>query len=162
MKHLDLTLMKHEVWLVFDSLFGDVPQMDCSDIFDGDTLSLFAGRHYSEVPEILRRVEMFPFFSLVDEEVGKYYFAGYLIHFLNEIEESRDVCAIRRSPFMNHVEYVTLLAFLEKESVSAWIRSVEPLAYIVRKFLGLISNTVSIDLEDKDQSQIDRIRKSIT
>lgn len=162
MEHLDLSLMKHEVELVFGTLYGDVPEMDCSDIFDGDTLALFAGRHFSEIPGILRDVDLVPFFALVDESVGKYYLGGYLLYFIEQIKDYREFYYVNNSTLLRDVEYVTLMNFLDNESVASWVKTVEPLSYIIRKFLSILSNTAALALGEEELLQINRIRISIS
>ncbi|MBK1815111.1 hypothetical protein JIN84_05780 [Luteolibacter yonseiensis] len=161
MNHLDLSLMEHEIKLVFDSLFNESTEIDASGTLDGEFLEMFNQKNYDEIPEVIGNLAAFPFFSLVPEEVGKCYLGGYLIYFVQMIKKSRDDFSATGSPMVCGVEYENLFDFLSRKSVVAWVGSNKSMSYIIRKFLDVVSNTVALQHREEDLIQIAHIRDSI-
>lgn len=161
MKHMDLALMEHEIRLVFDALFNESPEIDTSGTLDGGFLELFNRKSFTEIQEVIGNLAAFPFFSLVPEDVGKYYLGGYLLYLLEVIRASRDDYAAMGSPIVCGDEYDTVLDFLSRGSVVDWIRSNKSMSYIILKFLDIVSNTVAFEHREEDLLQLMGIRESI-
>lgn len=163
MRNIDIEFLRSRICAIFDVLYTNIPVSRNDDQLDGEITQFIAGKSYIELRAIIGDLlSDYSLFTLLEDNVSRYYLASFLLYFLDVVQESLEFFPKTNVPAYLGIAYVTTINFLSRQSTVDWMRGLPPLAEVTIDTLDWIANCAGLGFSLEDSNELMNIRNRIS